>query len=829
MAVLRQDLLRSTFQERQIELLSSIEKSTKSLPDNLPALLEKNTNRTINAFDDMIGRFSKSLESIVRTGFQNYATGTGRVIADSLREESENIREDQRKEADRQRREQDAYRGELFSQVTKIGSSLLRVANRFGISVDKAISESARYSDLQNIFVRNTNTTRDLAVGFRKDIMSAVESLNERSNGLYNGLESFELLVGLINTTSIKNTEFYEEYGEIFLETQKTMNLNLGTLAEFSDKFYRKYNFSSATMEQLTTSIRENTAGTSVSEDAMMNFMKTIDADVMYMADGMARRSGGNSEEYYSKIMDNMTSMYSWLHSEGYDPEYLINLITSSQTGDQSAKTTLGNLGINASDSSVAQRLYSDPVGFMVDLTTRISNLSSKDNTGTYGRTYASMTGMDFETLMLSRMNGPLTRQSYEDFMARQSSIISDNPEDEIFMSNEERIANKVSTIYDDVSDISESLGFNLETIIGLLRDISGLVISVKGLKSILGLGQGGALLSSLLKGSTTLLGGTGGLLAAAGPIALGIAAVGLSVNTISKWYDQKEAERKRTEGITTAVANEGLNGNYLVYNADGTLSAVDSWGATRQSTPNLESYAIDTAKSNASLVNKGTSAVLGLTGMDTDQIALSRDRSYEGNKYYLAAYNTAVKLNKEKGDDYALRWLEAYRKKGLMTEPWQWEWLISTDSNGGNYYPEALRLFREENKLLYPEKGFLGLSTHEKVVPAYRMGTNYVNGDQLALVHEGEAIIPAQYNPFSKNGGSTDYLSRISKFNDESLRLEETYLPYLRNLSETLTQIKDFLKFWRTDNLDRESIKSVTESARRSNSALSMVIEGTT
>ena len=163
------------------------------------------------------------------------------------------------------------------------------------------------------------------------------------------------------------------------------------------------------------------------------------------------------------------------------------------------------------------------------------------------------------------------------------------------------------------------------------------------------------------------------------------------------------------------------------------------------------------------------------------------------------------------------------------MTEPWQWEWLISPDSNGGNYYPEALRLFREENKLLYPEKGFLGLSTHEKVVPAYRMGTNYVNGDQLALVHEGEAIIPAQYNPFSKNGGSTDYLSRISKFNDESLRLEETYLPYLRNLSETLTQIKDFLKFWRTDNLDRESIKSVTESARRSNSALSMVIEGTT
>ena len=40
--------------------------------------------------------------------------------------------------------------------------------------------------------------------------------------------------------------------------------------------------------------------------------------------------------------------------------------------------------------------------------------------------------------------------------------------------------------------------------------------------------------------------------------------------------------------------------------------------------------------------------------------------------------------------------------------------------------------------------------------VPSYDVGTNYVPNDQLAMVHKGEAIIPAKYNT-SFTGNSTD------------------------------------------------------------------------
>jgi phage-related minor tail protein len=43
---------------------------------------------------------------------------------------------------------------------------------------------------------------------------------------------------------------------------------------------------------------------------------------------------------------------------------------------------------------------------------------------------------------------------------------------------------------------------------------------------------------------------------------------------------------------------------------------------------------------------------------------------------------------------------------------------------------------------------------------PAYAVGTPFVPNDQLALIHKGEAIIPAKYNPFNKNTKSVGLAS---------------------------------------------------------------------
>ena len=56
--------------------------------------------------------------------------------------------------------------------------------------------------------------------------------------------------------------------------------------------------------------------------------------------------------------------------------------------------------------------------------------------------------------------------------------------------------------------------------------------------------------------------------------------------------------------------------------------------------------------------------------------------------------------------------------------------------------------------------------------IPGFAVGTNYVPNDMLALVHQGEAIVPAAYNP--ANGGSSRTDALIEGLTAEVKRLQE-------------------------------------------------------
>lgn len=58
-----------------------------------------------------------------------------------------------------------------------------------------------------------------------------------------------------------------------------------------------------------------------------------------------------------------------------------------------------------------------------------------------------------------------------------------------------------------------------------------------------------------------------------------------------------------------------------------------------------------------------------------------------------------------------------------------------------------------------------------KKGIPGYAVGTNYVPNDQLAMVHKGEAIIPAKYNkPYTPNTGNSEAV--ISQMTQEIANL---------------------------------------------------------
>lgn len=89
-------------------------------------------------------------------------------------------------------------------------------------------------------------------------------------------------------------------------------------------------------------------------------------------------------------------------------------------------------------------------------------------------------------------------------------------------------------------------------------------------------------------------------------------------------------------------------------------------------------------------------------------------------------------------------------------------------------------------------------LSGYSSFVPAYDVGTNYVSHDQLAMVHKGEAIIPAKYNQdpaYSPNGS------------DETNEL-------LRQLIEVVAN-KDMNAYIDGDSIGKASVNYINRQSR--------------
>ena len=86
-------------------------------------------------------------------------------------------------------------------------------------------------------------------------------------------------------------------------------------------------------------------------------------------------------------------------------------------------------------------------------------------------------------------------------------------------------------------------------------------------------------------------------------------------------------------------------------------------------------------------------------------------------------------------------------------------------------------------------------------ILPKYDVGTNYVPNDQIAVVHQGEAIVPKKYNPIVNQ-------NYINNFNSN----EVAYL--LREIKDTLEE-KEFNAFISEEEIGRTSNKW-NESNRR-------------
>lgn len=851
MAVLRQDLQRTTFQDKQIKLMTE-------MTVDLEGLRKDNDKNFTDLRTSLLSGFSSSIQGLYYSFVRYIETGTAAFVSDIediIQDVREGIDEDsddrEQKSLKEHQRQADKYRSYMDSQTKDIGAKigkviggLSQIASIFGISWDRYTELADQYSDLQNIYVRNTSTTREDAKALRDSILQTVGELNKKTDNLYSGISSFELIVGMINTTGIKNREFYEEYAEIFLESQKTMNLNLGTLAEFSDKFYRKYNFSSQTMEHLTDSIRQNTAGTSVSEDKMMQFMQELDSDIM----SYAMRMGGDVESNYSRIQDNITSVYSWLNTQGYDSDYLFKLITGAASGDISNKTTLESFGVSSDGGYLMRQLMTDPSGLMTQLINAIGSRRIGTGFGDYGRQIASAYGIDYDTAVLAERKG-LSRESYRDFLDNRQ--YSSDPANEIWMSVEERTANATESIAATMSDTQESVGIKLSTLTTTLQSIYRIIAAVYGAsigqtlwKFLSGTFTKGLGLQGLLGSGSSLLGALG----KAGAIA---AAAYLIYDTVDSEIKRKRALEGIGEEIGTASSSNAANNLHTIVDEEGTVGSAErsSEVISTNTAHNIESKMLGATSQNQSLVDKATGWTLKTFGGWTDEDVLRAQTentlpgAITGNKYKVALYSSALDAKNGTGvfrgkepDDTMYRMLQAYENKGELYEDWMWAWLGGAPNEGydTNNLRYALENFRE-GKLIRPKRTYiLGIhSGYDKksyeTVPAYKLGTPYVPSDQLSYLHEGEAVIPAMENPFSKYATSRYNRSEELRQIVEHTRTIAAEQPddhgsEFNKIIDTMKDILSFLQYWRTDNISRDSVNDVLQSARNTNLKLQIL-----
>lgn len=75
------------------------------------------------------------------------------------------------------------------------------------------------------------------------------------------------------------------------------------------------------------------------------------------------------------------------------------------------------------------------------------------------------------------------------------------------------------------------------------------------------------------------------------------------------------------------------------------------------------------------------------------------------------------------------------------------------------NFIIDGINMFiKGLNKIKIPNwvPGIGGKGINLKTIPKLNVGTNYVPADTLAMIHEGEAVIPKKFNPYANNFNSS-------------------------------------------------------------------------
>lgn len=586
MAVFKQELNWSTYQNNQLKVLESIEKSL-----NTSLQIGQHLANTMNKVEYAITSIAyaseasaKNLSAMTKELIGSAVEFNGRMDQASKATSEFKIQlvETSNKTKEFQQNIQDA--GATFTSVVRtIGS---RLYNHLG-SLDGIGRDIDRFSEASNQMIRLSGMNGNLVQGFRAEIRSIVSELNGATGNLYSQQDAYEKVISISQGVT-SNLDAMEEMARPLLLSYETLDVNVNTVADLFNRFYTRYTFSSENMEESLNEIRGNTAGNSANAEATLENIRTLESWINNYA--------GNDNELRTELLEKVSHYTSWIESMNMDSSAFTNYLKSASYGDWSDNPELINI-LSRSGISATQATDMARSGMYEELTQSIMNgiydiMSQFDTNGdlTIGESEAYALGKALDNYGIDRslaMEVWNTRNSngyssFEEFMSNQSNnpaTMEELAEDK-YVSMEDKVTNEwLEKIYSVAATIQEKVGIGFSDIALIAAMTRGILwgrgggSSAAGASSLLGSFSGGGrattgALGALEMAGFNTSGGSlvGGKAAALGGLSIAGVAGGaiLGYDGIKGAFDSDKSTGSRVlSGVEAAggIAGAGLLG----------------------------------------------------------------------------------------------------------------------------------------------------------------------------------------------------------------------------------------------------------------------------